>query len=46
MIAAQAAVNLQHQHPSCKVIIYASIISSIRNKVISIEICHKINVRK
>lgn len=46
MIAVQAAVNLQHQHPSHKVILYASIISCIRNKVIAIEICHKINVRK
>lgn len=43
MIGVQAAVNLLHQHPSRKVIKYTSIIWCIRNKVIVIEFCHKIN---
>lgn len=43
MIVVQAAVNLLHQHPSHKVIKYISIIWCIRNKVIVIEFCHKIN---
>lgn len=46
MTAMQAADNLQHQHTSHKVVIHASIIWCIRNNVIVIEFCHKINVRK